>query len=193
MKTWSKLILVLLLAGLCARGVAQRANETVAGELGDKLDAHLKHAASNGFAGVVLVMKDGQVILSKGYGMANRERKIPVTLDTIFDIGSLVKQFTAAAILKPHGERSIGTNLTIGCVTLNESELLQVVWDPHITPRSGFVLLCSRCPVDCRVKTGAKPANSRYLHNGHYGWSRATLLKEMGRNLFLAPFVPVRA
>ncbi|MFN2514071.1 MAG: serine hydrolase domain-containing protein, partial [Pyrinomonadaceae bacterium] len=45
-------------------------------------------------------MKDGQVILSKGYGLANRERKIPVTPDTIFDIGSLVKQFTAAAILK---------------------------------------------------------------------------------------------
>jgi CubicO group peptidase (beta-lactamase class C family) len=101
MKTWSKVILVLLLASLCCRGiVAQHANETVAGELGDKLDAHLRRATSDGFSGAVLVVKDGQVILSKGYGMANRERKIPVTLDTVFDIGSLVKQFTAAAILK---------------------------------------------------------------------------------------------
>ena len=101
MKTWNKVILVLLLAGLCCRGViTQHTNETVVGELGDKLDAHLKRATSNGFAGAVLVVKDGQVILSKGYGMANRERKIPVTLDTVFDIGSLVKQFTAAAILK---------------------------------------------------------------------------------------------
>jgi CubicO group peptidase (beta-lactamase class C family) len=101
MKTWSKVILVLLLGGLCWRGViAQPANETVAGELGDKLDAHLIRSTSGGFSGAVLVVKDGQVILSKGYGLANRERKIPVTLDTVFDIGSLVKQFTAAAILK---------------------------------------------------------------------------------------------
>ena len=101
MTPWGKVILVVLLAGLCCRGLsAQGANETVAGELGDKLDAHLNRATSNGFAGAVLVVKDGQVILAKGYGMANRERKIPVTLDTVFDIGSLVKQFTAAAILK---------------------------------------------------------------------------------------------
>src|SRR5678816_481453 len=86
-KIWSKVILVLLMAGLCGRGVvAQRANETVAGELGDKLDAHLMRATSNGFAGAALVVKDGQVILSKGYGMADRERKIPVTLDTVFDL-----------------------------------------------------------------------------------------------------------
>src|SRR5829696_7360898 len=98
MKTWSKVILVLLLASLCCRGVmAQHPNETVAGELGDKLDAHLIRATSDGFSGAVLVVKDGQVILSKGYGLASRERKIPVTLDTVFDIGSLVKQFTAAA------------------------------------------------------------------------------------------------
>jgi CubicO group peptidase (beta-lactamase class C family) len=111
MKTWGKVILVLLIAGLCGPWViAQRANETVAGELGDRLDAHLKRATSNGFAGAVLVVKDGQVILSKGYGMANRERKIPVTLDTVFDIGSLVKQFTAAAILKLEMKGKLHTN-----------------------------------------------------------------------------------
>jgi CubicO group peptidase (beta-lactamase class C family) len=100
-KTWSKVILVLLMAGLCGRGViAQRAKPNSGGELGDKLDAHLIRATNNGFSGAVLVVKDGRVILSKGYGMANRERKIPITLDTVFDIGSLVKQFTAAAILK---------------------------------------------------------------------------------------------
>ena len=101
MKTSRKLILLLLLTGLLCRGViAQHANETVAGELGKKLDAHLTLATRNGFSGAVLVVKNGQVILAKGYGMANRQRKIPVTRDTVFDIGSLVKQFTAAAILK---------------------------------------------------------------------------------------------
>ncbi len=77
-----------------------KTKKTVAGELGSKLDAYLMSAADKGFSGAVLIVKDGQVILSKGYGLANRERKIPVTPDTVFDIGSLVKQFTAAAILK---------------------------------------------------------------------------------------------
>ena len=97
----SKLILLLLLTGLCCRGVfAQLINETVAGELGKKVDAHLTLETRKGFSGAVLVVKDGKVTLAKGYGIADRERKIPVTLDSVFDIGSLVKQFTAAAILK---------------------------------------------------------------------------------------------
>jgi CubicO group peptidase (beta-lactamase class C family) len=42
---------------------------------------------------------DGEVLLSKGYGLANREWEIPNTPDTKFRIGSLTKQFTAMAIL----------------------------------------------------------------------------------------------
>jgi len=92
---------LLLILGLCCRAVSTRpARETVTGEVGKKLDAHLTLATRNGFSGAVLVVTDGKVLLAKGYGLANRERKIPVTLDTVFDIGSLVKQFTAAAILK---------------------------------------------------------------------------------------------
>jgi CubicO group peptidase (beta-lactamase class C family) len=101
MKARVVIILVLILFGVACRDlIAQRINETVAGELGGKLDAHLKLAESKGLAGAVLVVRDGHVILSKGYGLADRGRKIPVTIDTVFDIGSLVKQFTAAAILK---------------------------------------------------------------------------------------------
>jgi beta-lactamase family protein len=40
------------------------------------------------------------VILRKGYGLAHQGTKTPNTPETIFDIGSLAKQFTAAAILK---------------------------------------------------------------------------------------------
>ncbi|HEX9940497.1 MAG TPA: serine hydrolase [Thermoanaerobaculia bacterium] len=47
----------------------------------------------------VLVMKDGQVVLRKGYGMANLELGVPVSPDMVFEIGSVTKQFTAAAIL----------------------------------------------------------------------------------------------
>lgn len=52
------------------------------------------------FTGAVLVARGGEIILSKGYGLANREWNIPNTPGTKFRLGSITKQFTAAAILK---------------------------------------------------------------------------------------------
>ena len=52
------------------------------------------------FTGAVLVMKDGQPLFRKGYGHANREWNIANAPDTRFRLGSITKQFTAAAILQ---------------------------------------------------------------------------------------------
>lgn len=72
----------------------------VEGKLGQALDEHVAALAALGFDGSVLVAKDGKTILCKGYGLARREERIANEPDTLFDIGSLTKQFTAAAILK---------------------------------------------------------------------------------------------
>jgi CubicO group peptidase (beta-lactamase class C family) len=48
----------------------------------------------------VLVARDGKVLFQKGYGLADVEHGLPVTARTKFRIGSISKQFTAAAILK---------------------------------------------------------------------------------------------
>src|SRR5215469_15083176 len=45
------------------------------------------------------VFEDGKIIYAKGYGLANIEQHVLITPSTIFDIGSLSKQFTAASIL----------------------------------------------------------------------------------------------
>jgi CubicO group peptidase (beta-lactamase class C family) len=80
--------------------------------MGEKLDRWLSAAE---FTGNVLVSKSGTVLLRKGYGLADREKGIPYTADTVFDVGSITKQFTAAAILKLemqgrlHVEDPIGT------------------------------------------------------------------------------------
>jgi CubicO group peptidase (beta-lactamase class C family) len=63
-----------------------------------EVDAYLKRLEPFGFSGAVLVMHKGEVVLERGYGLADRERGIPVTPDTLFDIGSIVKTFTATAI-----------------------------------------------------------------------------------------------
>lgn len=51
------------------------------------------------FSGAVLIARDGQVLVSKGYGMANFELGVPNTPQTKFRLGSITKQFTATAIL----------------------------------------------------------------------------------------------
>jgi len=58
-----------------------------------------KSAELNSFSGSVLVIQNGSVILSSGYGFSDREKNIPNTSQTRFPICSLTKQFTAMAIL----------------------------------------------------------------------------------------------
>ena len=59
-----------------------------------------KNAAGDRFAGAVLVAKNGEVLFRGAYGLADRENKIPNTLDTRFRIGSMNKMFTAVAVLQ---------------------------------------------------------------------------------------------
>jgi D-alanyl-D-alanine carboxypeptidase len=73
---------------------------TEAGALG-ALKTWLREDADQGwFSGAVLVAKDGQVLFSHAYGLADRRRDIPNTLRTRFRIGSMNKMFTAVAILQ---------------------------------------------------------------------------------------------
>lgn len=57
----------------------------------------------------VVIVKGGEIIHEQGYGLANVEHSTPITPATIFRIGSVTKQFTAAAImlLEQRGELSI--------------------------------------------------------------------------------------
>ncbi|MGZ3443829.1 MAG: serine hydrolase, partial [Polyangia bacterium] len=54
---------------------------------------------SDGPGAAVLVKKGDRVLLRKGYGMANIELGVPVRPEHVFRLGSITKQFTAAAIM----------------------------------------------------------------------------------------------
>lgn len=65
-----------------------------------KIDSILASLEKEGLDGVILIRSRDKVLLHKAYGMADRSKNRPMRLDTGFDIGSLVKPFTKAAILR---------------------------------------------------------------------------------------------
>ncbi|MET0944776.1 MAG: serine hydrolase domain-containing protein [Flavobacterium sp.] len=75
--------------------------KTQSQELPQKIDSLLlSYAKINRFNGTALVYKKGKVILEKGYGYQDIKNKVPNTPNTIFQVGSITKQFTATVILK---------------------------------------------------------------------------------------------
>lgn len=67
------------------------------GAIADRVFAEWNSTHTPGCA--VGVSQRGRVLLVRGYGMANLETGTPITAETIFESGSVAKQFTAAATL----------------------------------------------------------------------------------------------
>ncbi len=86
-----------------------RSTEIVKGDLGAKLDEYLTRITPFGFSGALLVAKGDDIVLNKGYGLAIRSGGIPNTAETIFCVGSVTKQFTAAAIMSLEMQGKLST------------------------------------------------------------------------------------
>jgi len=79
--------LSLLLAGAAACHPRPRVSgrDEVHSALGASLDRYLSALTPFGFSGSALVAKDGEILLDKGYGLADRAKNRPYTAGTIFD------------------------------------------------------------------------------------------------------------
>src|SRR5678810_1075509 len=81
-----------------------------------KVDEFIKSEMENQkVPGVSLaVVKDGKPLIVKGYGFANLEHQVPVKPETIFQSGSVGKQFTATAVmmLVEEGKLSLDDKIT---------------------------------------------------------------------------------
>ncbi|MCG8469662.1 MAG: beta-lactamase family protein [Gemmatimonadetes bacterium] len=97
-RTWLRL-LPLTLVGACATG--PETNEAMDGPIDlATLDGVFSDFASDEGPGcAVAVSRDGQQVLTRAYGMANLEWGAPNTGETVFEPGSVSKQFTAAATI----------------------------------------------------------------------------------------------
>ena len=79
----------------------------------DAIFSEFDHSGSVGCA--VGVARNGEFVYKKGYGYANLDWDIPVTPSTVFYMGSVSKQFTAAAIALLAHEGKLDLDETRAC------------------------------------------------------------------------------
>ena len=104
----------------------------------------LSDAASKGYGGAVLIERDDQVVLRCGYGLANRERNLPFTPATISQIGSLTKQFTAAAVAALAQEKRINYSDSVGKYLAGDPRLRGITIHQLLTHIAGIERDCGR-------------------------------------------------
>ncbi|HKR59366.1 MAG TPA: serine hydrolase domain-containing protein [Pyrinomonadaceae bacterium] len=74
--------------------------EHVSGKLGRQLDSLLTSYEARGFAGTVLIVQRGKIVLLKGYGFADIPRGVRNGPATRFEMNSMTKMFTAVSVLQ---------------------------------------------------------------------------------------------
>jgi CubicO group peptidase (beta-lactamase class C family) len=90
------LILALLLVLPSLGALAQSASNPSLAGFDDYVAATMKQLKVPGVS--VAIVKDGRIILSKGYGYRDVERQLPVTSKTLFAIGSVTKSFSVTML-----------------------------------------------------------------------------------------------
>ena len=87
-----------ILSGGAARLVAQTG--PLGAPLTARIDSVFRRFTAAGSPGCALgIARDGSMIYSKGYGLSSVELGVPITPATVFDIGSVSKQFTAMSVV----------------------------------------------------------------------------------------------
>jgi CubicO group peptidase (beta-lactamase class C family) len=82
-------------------------NEVVNVNNDPTIDDYLK---SLNFNGTALVVKDNKVLINKGYGYADFEKKLPNNSETVFYIGSITKVFISASIMQLQEQGKLNIN-----------------------------------------------------------------------------------
>ena len=172
-----------------------------------RMDQVVQSYVSNGtFAGSVLVARGSDVIVSKGYGLANVEWNLPSSPSARFKVASITKQFTAAAILllEERGRLKIDdlvkTHLPEAPATWDRMTLFHLLTHtagfPGLPPTgrqalvdsadgtvAGFVTALMQRPLESQPGERFNYTNSGYLVLGHLiqkltGQSYETFIRE---------------
>jgi len=93
-------LLFLAIGSVLAPDLAIAGEDTISRGLHQQVDKVFAKWDSTASPGCALsVIKNGQIVYKRGYGMADLDHDIPINPETVFHVASISKQFTAAAIL----------------------------------------------------------------------------------------------
>ena len=98
---------ILFFLSAAGAGYAAASDEKAAAAV-DEVFSDLTKPGSPGCA--LGVYRDGKIIYAKGYGLANIEENVAIAPQSVFDIGSTSKQFTAATILLLEKQGKLSVN-----------------------------------------------------------------------------------
>jgi CubicO group peptidase (beta-lactamase class C family) len=97
---WGFLLCISLLGAISGGAASAQVSPPDGQALVSKVEEYMAaRVKRDHFSGSILIARDGKVLFSQGYGMANLEHEVPNTPQTKFRLGSITKQFTAMAIL----------------------------------------------------------------------------------------------
>ncbi|MFC2158315.1 serine hydrolase domain-containing protein [Acidobacteriota bacterium] len=108
LKTTILLFLLFIGFGIPAQ-LSCQSPESIENKLDDYMNVHLQDRS---FMGSILLARDGRILVSKGYGMANLEHDVPNTPQTKFRLGSITKQFTSMSIMQLQKKGLLNVNDT---------------------------------------------------------------------------------
>ena len=92
------------------------------------------------FSGIVLVAEKGEPIYHKAFGLAEREKNVPNTLNTLFDIGSMNKTFTQIVVkqLITEGKLKYSDKLVDFVDGFEDDRVTQITIEHLLNHESGF-------------------------------------------------------
>jgi CubicO group peptidase (beta-lactamase class C family) len=108
----ARIALVLTIIALASSVPLARADDrpVVNGDVGRRLDEYLSRLERFGFSGGALAVRGKDVLLMKSYGLSDRAKNIPLATDSVYNLGSITKQFTAAGILTLEMQGKLSVN-----------------------------------------------------------------------------------
>ncbi len=148
------------------------------GKLAEAVNAAVLAEASTQFGGAVMVEQAGKLVLSAGYGYANREQKIPFRSTTIAQIGSISKSLTAAAVadLEAQGKIDPNAKVSLYLKELNGKPAGDVTLQELLTHTGGYPEYCgddfdrsssAKMLSDCLAPLQTKPGSYAYSNAGY--------------------------
>lgn len=143
------------------------------------IDSLLIKEVKNGFSGSVLISEDNNIMLVKGYGLADREQNTPNNENTIFEIASITKLFTVVSILQlvEKGKLSLSDKIskylgnfnppknqtTINQLLLHTAGLVPKGFELDYDTKSGFLESVKNAPIESIPGEKYRYTNAGYI------------------------------